>query len=248
VPRYHQREERQAVALEQRVDRLERALAELAEAQARTERTLSALVERFDRLDDRMGRVEEALARLSEAQVRTEERVGRVEDALARLAEAQARTEEQVRLLVGEVGVLKGDNLERRYRENAAAYFQRVLRGIRLVTKEQVERIADEAEDRGLLSQSEHESLLRADVVVLGRLRESGTETYLLAELSSVVDPDDVQRAVDRTRLLERAAGAPVVAAVAGERITPTARQKAAELNVWRVLDGRAYPPDALDA
>lgn len=76
------------------------------------------------------------------------------------------------------------DRLERRYRENAAAYFQRI------------------------------------DVVVFGRRRETKAETYLLAEVSSVVDRQDVERA----RLLERAAGLPVVAAVAGERITPGAK------------------------
>jgi predicted nuclease with TOPRIM domain len=67
-------------------ERLEGAIARLAEAQARTE-------ERVGRLDTRMDRVEAALERLAEAQARTEERVGRLEAALDRLAEAQARTE-----------------------------------------------------------------------------------------------------------------------------------------------------------
>jgi predicted nuclease with TOPRIM domain len=70
-------------------ERLEGAIARLAEAQARTE-------ERVGRLDTRMDRVEAALERLAEAQARTEERVGRLEAALDRLAEAQARTEERV--------------------------------------------------------------------------------------------------------------------------------------------------------
>jgi predicted nuclease with TOPRIM domain len=67
-------------------ERLEGAIARLAEAQARTE-------ERVGRLDTRMDRVEAALERLAEAQARTEERVGRLEAALDRLAEVQARTE-----------------------------------------------------------------------------------------------------------------------------------------------------------
>ncbi len=103
---------------------------------------------------------------------------------------------------------------------------------------------AAEAEGRGVLSPSEHEELLWADVVVLGRRRETGAETYLMAEVSSVVDREDVQRAAERARLLERAVGVPVVAAVAGERITTGAEQQAAALSVWRVLDGRAYPPE----
>lgn len=193
-------------------------------------------------LDRRVDKLEHALEHLAAAQVRAEERLARLEAAVERLAEAQIRTEEQLRLLVGEVAALKGDNLERRYRENAAAYFQRILRKIRLVPREELGQIADEAEDRGVLSIAEHEQLLRAHVVVHGRLRETGTETFLLAEVSSVVDQEDVQRAAERARLLERATGVPVMAA-AGDHMTHGAEQQAVTLGVWRVLNGRAYPP-----
>ena len=73
-------------------ERLEGAIARLAEAQTRTE-------ERVGRLETRMDRVEAALERLAEAQARTEERVGRLEAALDRLAEAQARTEARMEQL-----------------------------------------------------------------------------------------------------------------------------------------------------
>jgi predicted nuclease with TOPRIM domain len=70
-------------------ERLEGAIARLAEAQAHT-------VERVGYLETRLDRVETALIRLAEAQARTEERVGSLEQAMRRLAEAQARTEERV--------------------------------------------------------------------------------------------------------------------------------------------------------
>lgn len=210
------------MALDRRVDKLEDALARLAEAQVRTE--------------ERLARLEAVVERLTERMIRLEEVV-------ERLAEAQTRTEEQLRLLVGEVAALKGDNLERRYRENAAAYFQRILRRVRLVPKEELGQIADEAEDRGVLSIAEHEQLLRADVVVHGRHRETGNETFLLAEVSSVVDQEDVQRAAERARLLERATGVPVIAAAAGDHMTHGAEQQAVTLGVWRVLNGRVHPP-----
>jgi predicted nuclease with TOPRIM domain len=73
-------------------ERLEGAIARLAEAQTRTEA-------RVGRLETRMDRVEAALERLAEAQARTEERVGRLEAALDRLAEAQARTEARLEQL-----------------------------------------------------------------------------------------------------------------------------------------------------
>jgi phage shock protein A len=78
--------------MEERVGRLEDAVAHLIEAQARME-------ERVGRLEERVGRLEDAVAHLIEAQARMEERVGRLEDAVAHLIEAQARTEEELRAL-----------------------------------------------------------------------------------------------------------------------------------------------------
>lgn len=42
---------------------------------------------------------------------------------------------------------------------------------------------------------------------------------------------------------LERITGVPVVAAVAGERITLWAREQSAALRVWRVQEDRVYSP-----
>jgi hypothetical protein len=99
------------VALEQRVDRLEAAIAQLAEAEARTE---------------------QRLAELAAAQVRTEQRVeelvraqARTEQRLAELAAAQARTEQAVVTLAQQVGRLSetlGFTLEDLARELTPAY------------------------------------------------------------------------------------------------------------------------------
>ncbi len=83
------RSEERLARLEEHGARLDKALAELAEAQRRSE-------ERLARLEEHVARLDKALAELAEAQRRTEERVGRLEVALAELAEAQRRTEERV--------------------------------------------------------------------------------------------------------------------------------------------------------
>ncbi|MDR7423048.1 MAG: hypothetical protein QN159_11380 [Armatimonadota bacterium] len=246
------------MALDRRVDRLEHlmerieaAVARLAEAQVLAEGRLTRVEERLDRVEERVGRLEAAVARLAEAQARTEERLARLEDAVTRLAEAQARTDERLARLAEaqartdeRLAVLRGNDLERRYAENAPAYFQRLLRQPRLVPKEEIGRLADSAEDRRLLSASEREQLLWTDVVVFGRWRATGEETYLAVEVSTMVDTTDIQRAADRARLLQRVTGLPAVAAAAGERITPEAERQAAVFGVWRVLDGRTYAPD----
>src|SRR5688572_25534879 len=122
----------------------------------------------------------------------------RLEDALVRLAEAQARTEEEIARLAREVGRLKGLSLEAEYREKAAAYFQPLLARIRLVSREELETLASDAEDRGVLSATEHASLLRADVVLRGRWRDGRADVYLVVEVSAVVDVHDIERALER--------------------------------------------------
>jgi len=95
---------------EGRVDRLEIALAELAEAQRQTDQRMAELAEvqrrseeRLAALEEQGSRLERALAELAEAQRRSEERLTRLEEqgnrlerALAELAEAQQRTEERL--------------------------------------------------------------------------------------------------------------------------------------------------------
>ncbi|MCS7234813.1 MAG: hypothetical protein RMM30_02380 [Armatimonadota bacterium] len=239
----------------ERVGRLEEAVARLVEAQART--------------DERVGRLEEAVARLVEAQARTDERVGRLEEAVARLTEAQARTEQELRALVqaqanmqeeirilaraqtetektlkalvDTVATLKGENLERRYRERAASYFQRILRRVRLVDHQQLGLLLDDALDQRRITPEERARVLDADVVVAGTFEDR--EVYLLAEVSGTVTADDVRRARERAAVLEKATGRRVLAAVAGQQLSedPETRKEAA--TVWQVLDGRVSPP-----
>ncbi|MDR7522305.1 MAG: hypothetical protein QN168_07575 [Armatimonadota bacterium] len=234
-----------------RVDRLEAALQRLADAQARTEANLAALTARLDRLAERVEQLAEAQRRtearveqLAEAQRRTE---ARLEEVARAQAQTEARLEQligQVNRLVGVVGDLKGELLEIRYREKAAGYFQRLMLGIRSVPRDELERLAADAEARGLISISDHEDLLLTDLVACGRLRDRGVDAFLLAEISSIVDSTDVDRASRRARTLARLGDLPVVAAVAGHEITPEADREAVRQGVWRVLDGRLVPPD----
>ncbi len=85
---------------------LSQTVAQLAQAQARTE-------QRLEELAQAQARTEQRLEQLAQAQVRTDERLGRLEaaqeqtqQALRQLAEAQARTEQALQQLVIQVGAL----------------------------------------------------------------------------------------------------------------------------------------------
>jgi hypothetical protein len=178
--------------------------------------------------------IAEQIRALAEAQKRTEQRV-------EELAEAQKRTEETIRFLVGEVASLKGESLERRYRERAASYFQRILRRIRLVDHQQLGLLLDDAVDAGRITLEEREDLLETDVVVAGL--HDDQQVYLVAEVAGLLTFHDVERALRRAAAAARALDRPALAAIAGERLSGDLQTLQQAARLWRVLDGRTERP-----
>ena len=225
------------------VSRLEQQVASLVAAQQRTEQRLEELAAAQQATEGRLQRLEAAVADLIRAQQATEGRLQRLEEAVADLTRAQQATERRLRRLEEDVGELKGESLERRYRERAASYFQHILRRIRLIDHQQLGLLLDEAVDRGAISLDERAEVLQTDVVLRGV--QDGQEVYLVAEVSGSITAGDVERAVRRAALLEKAMGQRALAAVAGKRLSRAAQEHAAAGAVWAILDGRSIPPAA---
>jgi len=205
---------------------------------------LRAQTERgFQELEAAQRRTEEQVAGLAVAQRRTEEQV-------AGLAAAQRRTEEQmarltliVQTLSGDVGDLKGESLERRYRERAPAYLARVVRRAHVLSTEELLSLLEDAVERGELSEVEAAEVAWADLVVRGRRREDGAEIYFVVEVSWGVGPHDVERAVHRAALLAQL-GAPALPMVAGKTVTSEAARLLRTMPVWQLTDGQVVPPE----
>ncbi|MDI3299488.1 MAG: hypothetical protein QJR08_10005 [Bacillota bacterium] len=223
-------------------------LRELAEAQRRTEARLEALTARVDALAEAQRRTEarlEALTArvdaLAEAQKRTEARLEALTARVDALAEAQRRTEGTVQTLVAEmqglkrdVARLKGSDLERRFRERAPALLGRRFRRARVLPREEVAGMLDDAVDEGRLGWEDRDEILGADAVV--RARDAEGDVWLVVEVSSVVDRNDAERAARRAEAL-RGLGVRAVPGVAGERFTEGAEDALASLNAlaWRM-------------
>lgn len=230
---------------EERFARIEAALERLAEAQARTE---AELREYRVRSEERFARIEATLERLIEAQARTEAAIQELRDAQARteaqvreLAAAQARTEAQLQDLIKVVARMqdtlasvKGRQLELTYQQRAYAYFGPLLRRVRALSPVDIE---DTLEVH--LSTEELRDLLAVDLLVSGRPRymKESPEVWLAVEISAVIDRYDVERARRRAALLRRA-GLQAIPAVAGENITPGAKEEAEAQKVLVLLDG----------
>ncbi|MCS6951993.1 MAG: hypothetical protein RMK57_01055 [Bryobacterales bacterium] len=221
-------------ALDARLEALSLKLEQLAEAQRRTEERLQALELRLEQLAAAQQRTEERIRELVEVQQRTQAEIvllQRVQsDAVTRLE----RTEQRLADLLGR-------DLERRYRERAASYFQGLLRRIRVIDHQTLGSQLDDAVDAGRITRSERDEVLRLDLVVQGRLDDQ--EAYLAVEVSSAVDDFDVRRAAERAALLSKATGQLVIPAVAGSEVAAEVAEAAARHNVRCFLDGRPIGP-----
>ncbi len=103
---------------EQRLDSLTIKVGELAEAQKRTEQRLDSLTIKVGELAEAQTRTEVRLGELAEAQKRTEQRLDSLTIKVGELAEAQTRTEKEIRGLAKQVGGLSmavGYGIEDKY-------------------------------------------------------------------------------------------------------------------------------------
>jgi hypothetical protein len=198
---------------------------ELAEAQKRTEARLEALA----------ARVQE----LTEAQKGMEERLQKLEAIVAELVEQtkelrliSVQLVSRTDALAERTDWLLGDALERRFRERAPSYFQRLLRRLRVFSQERLANLLDDAAEEGRITEEEREALLRADLVAEGK--RNGEPVALLAEVFFKVDRYDVERAAERAKMLEKVLGVAVIPAVGGafvdDRVWPVAQELGVEV------------------
>ena len=73
--------------------------------------------------------------------------------------------------MTDDLGEIKGDALERRYRERAFAYFAPLVRRVHVVFGDELVELLAEAVEQGRLSEAEADEVGQADVIVRGRRR-----------------------------------------------------------------------------
>ena len=124
-----------------------------------------------------------------------------------------------VKNLADAVANLKGDRLERYYREHAEAYFAPFLDCLRVLSVEERSSLAADARVAGRLSPEEAHDLLRSDLIFRGKAGD-GSDLFVVVEVSSVIDSRDVTRTARRAQLLATATGLHATSAVTGTQGT----------------------------
>jgi len=161
------------------------------------------------------------------------EDVAVLKEDVAVLKEDVAVLKQDVGVLKSDVGDLKGDSFERKVRERAPSYFGKIIRKCKLISHIELANILDDALDAGIIGDDERDDALLCDVVVTGALRNNKERKVLIvAEVSVVVDKQDVERAASRTKVIEKCMGLPGIPVVIGKEHTEGSLKRADELQV----------------
>ncbi len=189
---------------------LEAAIAELVEAQKKTDKQVEANTK--------------AIAELVEAQKKTDKQVEAntkaIEantKAIAELVEITKAHGERLDRIDGRLANLSGSEYERQVEKSLAGilgYAGSGFRRVRTVDMSDLVDKLDAAVEEGRISAKEAAGVAVANHVATARAKDTGREVYLVMESSITADEDDVRRARDRAAVVARALGVETCAVV----------------------------------
>ena len=203
---------------------------------------LQSLPERFDRFVELTRENNELVNR----------RLERLEEGQQRLEEGQQRLENRMDRMEGRLGNLEGSDTERRARENILNIAKDELdlsRGSILLargrdTSPQFLGSIEAAEAQGLISESQADHVLLADIIIRARRGVDRRYVHGVFEVSRTIGQNDIRRARDRADAVAAATGEEAVAAVIGGTIRPPQRAQAEELDVRVLIPAMFNPPE----
>ena len=168
----------------------------------------------------------------------------RVDERLERLEGDVGTLKRDVETLKRDMGIVKGKVLEVDYRTKAASIFGIFLRNGRDAS-EFVSTKLDEAEAKGLVTPQESEFVMAADLLWMGNVRRGkfeGETLVLVGESSWKVEAEDVERAVEKAKILRRV-GIWAIPFVGGaEWESPELKEQALKQNVLCATDAKLEP------
>jgi chromosome segregation ATPase len=232
-------------------ERLAESHERLAESHERLRESHERLAESHERLRESHERLAESHERLAESHERLRESHERLAESHKRLAESHEKLIEEVRELravveqlvfrmaraESDIGHLRGELLEIRYQQRAPALFGYYVRRPRVLN---VGHFLDDLREQGHeFTQDEWLQLGAIDLLLSARHPQTREPVYIVVEVSRMIYPDDVERAIERAEML-RQRGVSAYPAVAGEGIEPEAREMAERSRIFVLLNGVA--------
>ena len=196
------------------------------------------LDEEFRRVPADVRELRESIASLAqtvrEYVAATDARLGRLEEGPAELKAGVTELKAGQTRMQGQLNNLTGTDYERKVVKLATRAVRRYLdiRNAQLIhsitnlDNFHLANLLEQATDTSTISDDQADDLVRSDLILLGQT-PAGEPAYAVAEVSVTIDENDVDRAVQRSRILQTASGVGTQAAVIGTVISDANRQRA---------------------
>ena len=112
----------------------------------------------------------------------------------------------------------------------------RLLKGPDLEPDPDSVRQLEEAEANGVITEQESEKLWFSDLIVRGTRRGDGERVHIVAEVSFTANENDVNLAADRSDILRKVTGRPVIAVVIASATDKTCLEAATRRGVGTAI------------
>jgi hypothetical protein len=139
------------------------------------------------------------------------------------------------------MGDFKDMLIEWRYREGADMYLAKVVSIVAVMSRPEQEQLIVDAFARGVLSLTERDDAIQADLVVHAQRRTDGSPVLLVGEVAPELSVTDVEDAVRRARIWAKL-GTPTQPLVAGLRLSAAAEHVTRAQQVTISLIAEPFP------
>lgn len=135
-----------------------------------------------------------------------------------------------------DVWPLKGMWLEMKVADNILSFFSEYLSDAKAIDQEKINKALSLAMKEGIISKEDRADVLRLDLIIEGTLLNTEEPVLIAVEVSYTIDDFDVQRAINRAKILEKVMGRKVLPAVVGYKITKKAQNLIEKEEVLKVI------------
>jgi hypothetical protein len=152
------------------------------------------------------------------------------------LKEVKKGIEEIKKRMDKDVSPLKGKWLEMETKKNVHSFFSEYLSDVKLVGQKKIKKVLSLAVEKGTISKEEMEDVFRLDLIIEGTLLSTKEPVLVAVEVSYTICGNDVQRAVKRAKILQKAVGKRVLPAVVGCGISKNGKKWISKEGCLKVL------------
>ena len=220
----------------QRLERLEYDVTVLKEDVKVLKEDVAVLKEDVKELKEDVAVLKEDVKELKQDVAVLKEDVKELKGDVATLKTGQNRMQGQLDNLIGTDYERKvARRIRRTADRNLSIQNAQLVQSVAITDNPLITDLSDAAVRNGIITTDQADELEDADVVVKGS-DSDGDEAYAVAELSVTIHHDDIDRALDRAKILQQATDKASVPAVIGADISDENREYARSLDVAVII------------